>query len=716
MHKVLITGIIFLLSIGLQAQYQYPFQNPDTPTEERIDNLLQLMTLDEKVNCLSTVPDVPRLGIKGAGHVEGLHGLAQGGPSNWGKRNPQPTTIFPQAIGLAMTWDTAMIRKAATVEAYETRYMFQSDYNRGGLVVRAPNADIGRDIRWGRNEECFGEDAWFNAQMTVQFIEGLQGNHPKYWMTASLMKHFLANSNEDGRDSSSSNFNSRLFREYYSYPFYKGITQGGSRAYMAAYNAYNNVPMTIHPVLKNITVNEWGQNGIICTDGGAYQMLVTAHKYYPDLYKAAEGCLKAGINQFLDDYREGVYGALANGYLNEADLDNVLRGVFRVMIKLGQLDPDEMVPYKKIGAAGKPDPCTLERHKKIALEVTQKSIVLLKNEKQTLPLQKKNIESVAVIGQLADTVMLDWYSGTPPYRVTPLQGIKNHLSNSAKVHFVPNNNYNQAVEIAQKSDVVIMVVGNDPTCSAGWKDCPVPSNGKEAVDRKVITLEQECLIKKVHAVNKKVIVVLQSSFPYAINWTQENVPAILHITHASQETGSALANVLFGNYNPAGRLVQTWPTRIEHLPSIMDYDITKGRTYMYFKHTPLYPFGFGLSYTQFKYSDIKTNAQYLKPSGELKIMFNITNTGKYDGEEVAQLYVTHLNSTIERPLKELKAFNRFFIKKGETKSVYLTLKAEDMAYWDADRNNFVVETDKIKLMVGASSSDIRLSKTIKIKN
>src|SRR5689334_11485039 len=233
------------------------------------------MTLDEKISALSTHPDVPRLGIKGAGHVEGLHGLAMGGPGGWGRPKVVPTTQFPQAVGLGNTWDPDLLRRAAAIEGLETRYMFQSPkYHQGGLVVRAPNADLARDPRWGRTEESYGEDAFFNATMVVSFVKGLQGDDPKYWLTASLMKHFLANSNENGRGSSSSNFDAQLFWEYYSLPFHMGITRGGSRAFMAAYNAYNGTPMEVNPILKDITVKQWGNDGIICTDGGAMKNLV----------------------------------------------------------------------------------------------------------------------------------------------------------------------------------------------------------------------------------------------------------------------------------------------------------------------------------------------------------------------------------------------------------------------------------------------------------
>src|ERR1700712_2934745 len=289
--------LFVIISKSVSAQYQYPFQNPQSPAEERITNLLSLMTLEEKVNCLGTNPTIERLGVKGTGHVEGLHGLAMGLPGNWGRKTPVPTTTFPQSIGMAETWDPELLRQAATIEAYETRYLFQSEkYHKGGLVVRAPNADIGRDPRWGRTEESYGEDAFFNGTMAVAYIKGLQGDDPKYWTTAALMKHFLANSNENSRDSSTSDFDERLLREYYSVPFRMGVEEGGSRAYMASYNKVNGIPQTVSPMLKNMTVDEWGQNGIICTDGGAYKMLVTAHHYFTNPADAAAACIKAGIN------------------------------------------------------------------------------------------------------------------------------------------------------------------------------------------------------------------------------------------------------------------------------------------------------------------------------------------------------------------------------------------------------------------------------------
>jgi beta-glucosidase len=386
------------------ASDAHSFSDPRLPLEERIDDLVARLTLDEKIECLSTNPSVPRLGIKASGHVEGLHGLALGEPGDWGRGQPVTTTTFPQAIGLAETWDAEVVLRAAAVEAHEARYIFQSSrYGRGGLVVRAPNADLGRDPRWGRTEECYGEDPYLVGTLATAFVRGLQGEHPRYWKAASLLKHFLANSNENGRERSSSDFDEQLLHEYYAAPFRRAIEQGGSRAYMAAYNAYNGTPCATHPVLKAVTVQQWGQDGIICTDGGAFKMLVNEHRSYPNLAQAARAAIVAGITQFLDDYRDSVRAALEHKLLAEADIDRAIRGNFRVMIRLGLLDPPELVPYSNIGEE-QIEPWNTEEPRALCRLVTQKAIVLLKNAGELLPLDRQRLASVAVIGPLSDRV------------------------------------------------------------------------------------------------------------------------------------------------------------------------------------------------------------------------------------------------------------------------------------------------------------------------
>ncbi len=713
-------------TVAVEPSYQYPFQNPNVPIEARVNNILSLMTIEEKIAALSTDPSVPRLGIVGSGHLEGLHGVALGGPGRWeGHGLPVlPTTQFPQAVGLGETWDPDLLRKAAALEGYEARYVFNTDtqtavsrrgekHRRAGIVMRAPNADLARDPRWGRSEESYGEDPYLTGTMATAFVKGLQGDDPKYWLTASLMKHFLANSNEDGRDGSSSNFDERLLREYYSVPFRMGVMEGGSRAYMASYNAWNGIPMTVQPILKDITMREWGMDGIICTDAGALTNMVTKHKYYANIDEASAGAIHSGINQFLDRYQDGVHAAIDKKLVNLAEIDDNLRGVYRVMIRLGLLDPPDMVAYNKI--KGDTPVWDDAGRKALARKVTQESIVLLKNENETLPLDRSKLKSVAVIGPYADIVALDWYSGTPGYAVSALDGIKAKLGSGVQVSFAHDNTDDAAGKIAKAADVAIVVVGNHPTCNAGWAKCPLPSDGKEAIDRKSITLEQEDIVKAVYAANPHTVVVLISSFPFAIQWTQDHVPAILHMAHNSQELGNALADALFGDVNPGGRLVTTWPASLDQLPPMMDYDIRNGRTYMYFKGKPLYAFGYGLSYSSFEYSNLKSSARKIGGEGSITFSVDVRNTGKRAGDEVVQMYVSHVGSKVDRPREELKGFKRVTLAPGKKTTVQFPLKASDLAYWSVAKGAWDVERDQINVQIGSSSADIKLKSTMDVE-
>ena len=701
----------------LHAQQTYRFQDTHLPAEERITDLISHMTLDEKIDALSTNPTIPRLGILGTGHVEGLHGLALGGPGGWEGHNQTviPTTTFPQSRGLGQTWDPDLIQKAAEDEAYETRYTFDK-YHRGGLVVRAPNADLSRDPRWGRSEESYGEDPFLVGTMATAFTRGLQGSDPNLWMSASLLKHFMANSNEDTRDWSSSDFDERLFREYYSVPFRMSIEDGHANAMMASYNAWNGTTMMVNPVLRAVVMKEWGFDGIISTDGGALQLLIKAHHAYRTLPEGAAAAIHAGINQFLDDYKQPVKDALSEGLVSESDIDQDIRGVFRVMLKLGMLDPAEDVKYAKIGTTdqAKGNPWNWPDRHELARKVTDESIVLLKNESATLPLDTKTSKKIAVIGPMADRVALDWYSGTPPYTITPLAGIRERAGSAAEISYAKGDDVKSAADLAAKSDVAIVIVGNHPTCDAGWFVCKTPSDGKEAMDRKTLTLEQEELVKAIYAANPKTIVVLQASFPYTTTWTEAHVPAIVEITHNSEEQGHGLADILFGDYNPAGRLTQTWVSSEAQLPPMMDYNIRHGRTYMYLKQKPLYAFGYGLSYTTFAYSNLRVSENSLAPKVDLTITADIRNTGTREGDEVVQLYVSYPHSSVSRPIEELKGFDRIHLRAGETKAVTLHLPAQSLAYWNETAHAFIVEPGTIELRVGAASDDTKLRKTITV--
>jgi beta-glucosidase len=709
---------------------QYPFQNPDLPMEERISDLIGRMTLDEKIDALANRASVPRLGVVGSPHIEGYHGVAQGGPSNWGRRNPTATTQFPQAYGLGATWDPDLIRRVAAQEAQEARYLYQSKkYARSGLIVRAPNADLARDPRWGRTEEVFGEDPFHVGTLATAFTRGLQGDDPKYWKTAALLKHFLANSNEDARESSSSNFDERLWREYYAKPFEMAVRQGGSRAMMAAYNAVNGTPAHVHPMLNDIVVREWGLDGILCTDGNGLRLLVTDHKAFPDLPTAAAACMKAGINHFLDRQKEPVTEAVKKGLLAEATIDEALRGLFRVSIRLGLLDPADRVPYAKIGAEGDPEPWSQPETRSFVREVTRKSIVLLKNSAGLLPLDRSTVRSIAVIGPLANTVLLDWYSGTPPYTVSPREGIERGAPRPGAgpggapgggpgVTWVGDMSQ-AAVDTARSRGVAVVCVGTHPESNAGWAIVTSPGEGKEGVDRKELTLPhgQEEFLQRVIAANPNTVVVLISSYPVALPWAARNATTILHMTHNSQELGNGLADILFGDANPSGRLAQTWPASLEQLPPMMDYDLRKGRTYMYSRAEPQYPFGFGLSYTKFGYGNLRTSAERLAGTGSLDVTVDVTNAGQRPGDDVVQLYVRYPESKVDRPRKQLRGFARVTLAPGETKAVTLRLAGADLAYWDAATHAWVVEPGRVELMVGPSSADadLTLRRTVSVE-
>ncbi|MGO9110291.1 MAG: glycoside hydrolase family 3 protein, partial [Thermoguttaceae bacterium] len=477
-HLSLAIGLLLLLAAGRAAaqQYKYPFQNPDLPLEDRVNDIISLLTLDEKVALLSQRPGVERLGIRSMMQVEGLHGVRGGGGAS---------TTYPQSIGLGETWDTDILHQVGATEGYEARYLFQRSRNgRGSLIIRAPNADMGRDIRWGRTEECYGEDPFLNGTLAVAFIKGMQGDHPKYWQAAALLKHFLANSNEKGRAGSSSNFDDRLFYEYYSVPFRMGWVDGGACCFMASYNAWNEIPMTVHPIIQDVVVKDWGVDGVICTDAGSLVNMIRAHHYYPDLAHGAAGAIKAGMNQFLDRYEIPTRDALKQNLLTEADIEKVIKGTFRVFIRLGLLDPPEGNPYAKIGS-DPAEPWTAQKAKDSVRLATQKSVVLLKNAGKLLPLDKTALKSVAVIGPRGNEVVRDWYGSTPPYAVTPLAGIKNKLGAAANVEFTDGKDVPSALALAKSADVAIVCVGNSPNLNNKWMAVSDQGEGREGIDRQI---------------------------------------------------------------------------------------------------------------------------------------------------------------------------------------------------------------------------------------
>ena len=749
-RRRLCAGVAVLaMTLPLSGQSSYDFRNTQLTPDARIADLLKQMTMDEKIDCLGTNTAVPRLKVRSFGSSEGIHGVVQRG-ANRGDRAPVTTTQFPQPPGMGETWDPALVRQAAAIEGAEGRYISDTPkYNRQILMLWGPQADLARDPRWGRSEEVYGEDPFFNGTMVVNFVHGLQGDDPNHWQSAALLKHFLANSNEDFRTKSNSVFDQRLFWEYYSVPFRMGFTDGGARGVMASYNAWNGTPMVVNPILKSIVEDKWGVD-VLSSDGGAVKLLWTDHKKYPDQKASVIACLHAGINQFLDVWKDETKAAVKEGSVSEAEIDGLLRRKFVVSLKLGLLDPgqeyvapvtsatgSETAPAAGVpasanarvvaAAAEAPAPWDSTQTRALSEKMALESVVLLKNEGNTLPLAKGSLKSIAVIGPLADSVHADWYGGVPPYAVTPLDGIKAAVGPYVRVNYAAAELGQAALTAARESDAAVVVVGNDPTCGpdmgrdwhatvdgGGTLACTSASDGRDGRDRESLTLEQEQLVKQVFAVNPKTIVVLVSSFPFTINWSQEHVPAILHMAHSSQDEGTAIAKVLFGDYNPGGHLVTTWPQSEQQLPPMMDYNIRDGRTYMYFKSKPLYAFGYGLSYTTFRYDNLRVSKDAVHTGDSVEVMVDVTNTGTRDGDAVVQMYAAHEGSKVARPMEELKGFQRVNVPTGKTVPVTLTLKASDLAYWNEATNGWTLERDRVELRLGAASDDIRLRKVVAV--
>ena len=731
MKRTVTCALILILTAGapLRAQ-EYPFQDTKLSEEERLDNAVSLMTVDEKIATL-VGQGVPRLGIANPGATEAIHGIVRGGDAelpnlgnagqfgNWPGR-PQPkyrnSTAFPQAYGVGETWDREMARTVGDVMSHEARF-YSKDNPWKCLILWAPNADLARDPRWGRTEESFGEDPYLVGEMVAAEVKGIQGDDPTYWRGAALMKHFLANSNEDNRYRTDSRFDEELFRDYYSYGFWKGA-RAGAMSLMTAYNAYNGIPCIAAPFIKDILFDEWGMKGTIVDDAGAlmFMYLPQMHHYAESVDEAIRMALEAGLTRFIDSRFEQVKAAYDGGFIRDEVLDARTKSNLRTMLRLGLLDAECPYDAQSFGSE-EALPWERQESKDKARLVTLKSIVLLKNEGNLLPLDREKVRKIAVFGNRAEQVLKDWYGALPSYRVIPLDGIKAAVdSTRTEVRFQRWDSDGSAQELARWADVCIVCVGNHPATSPDWDRQSVQSpwaygtvagDGREALDRRSLQLETEDLIKVVWQANHNTVVTLISSFPFAINWTAENVPAIVHMTQCSQESGSALADVLLGDYNPAGRLTQTWVRDILDLPNMLDYDIRHGRTYMYAKAKPLFPFGFGLSYTTFKYSHLKVK----KDGDNYVVRFDLKNTGSRDGEEVVQLYAKFKDDDAS---KRLRGFERIPVKAGETVPVEIVVPAEDLKLWNSQAHAWAFRGRKAKLLVGASSEDIRLKKSIKL--
>jgi beta-glucosidase len=646
------------------------FENPDLSPEERAADLVSRMTLEEKAGQMqNSAPGIPRLGIPAYDWWnEALHGVARAGIA----------TVFPQAIGLAATWDTDLHFRIADVISTEARAKYNDAIAHDnharyfGLTFWSPNINIFRDPRWGRGQETYGEDPYLTSQLGIAFIKGMQGNDPHYFKTIATSKHYAVHSGpEISRHGVNVDASPADLEHTYLDAFHATVTEGPAYSVMCAYNSVNGAPACANTFLLQDTLRrDWKFPGYVVSDCDAVDDIYSGHHYTNSLAEAAADAVKAGTDLDCGKAYRSLVDAVHQGLIKEQEIDRAVERLFIARIRLGMFDPPERVPFSKIGM----DEVASPAHARLALEAAEKSMVLLKNENNTLPLEQVP-HSIAVIGPAADDrdALLGNYNGTPSYTVTPLEGIRAEFGVQASVRFAPGSPYvapakanadvpsldtmrHEAVEVVNRSDLAIVCIGLNSKLEG--EEMPIDIPGFSHGDRTDIQLPppQQKLLDAVLDTGKPVIVVLINGSALGIAFAKERAAAILEAWYPGQDGGTAIARTLAGKNNPAGRLPVTFYKSVDQLPPFTDYSM-KTRTYRYFSGEPLFPFGYGLSYSSFEYSDQSVKGHTASA--------RVTNTSKREGDEVVQLYV----KVDYAPNPVLKGFQRIRLRAGESRVV-----------------------------------------------
>ena len=611
-------------------------------------------------------------------------------------------TLFPIPLGQAASWDPAMVERNAAIAAAEARSV-------GLHWTFAPMVDIARDPRWGRIMEGAGEDPFLGALMAAAQVRGFQGDdisRPDKIMACA--KHFAAyGAAEGGRDYNTVDLSERTLRGIYLVPF-KAAKDAGVGSFMTAFNDLNGIPSTANPfLLRQILRNEWKFDGLVVSDYTSVKELIP-HGVAANEKDAAMLALNAGTDMEMVSRSYNQYGAelVKTGKVSLKTIDDAVRNVLRAKFRLGLFGKPFVDENLENITLKKPEFMQAARDSAI------KSFVLLKNDRQTLPISK-NLKRIAVVGALASDKAntLDWWAGDAKAEdsVTILEGIQEKLGTQTEVRFEKgcelacdsDKDFDKAVDAAKDSDFTIIVVGETRDMSG------------EAASRSNIGLpgKQLDLVKAIHSTGKQYAIVLKNGRPLTINWIAENSPAILETWHSGNMGGAAVADVLFGDANPGGKLPVTFPRSVGQIPLYYNYMPT-GRPlepdnrytskYLDVANTPLYPFGFGLSYTTFKLSNLQLSAREISKTGEILVSIDVENTGRRDGTEVVQVYVRNPVASVSRPVKELKGFQRVSLKSGERRKVQIRLQAKDLGFYNA-MNNYIVEAGKFDVMIGTSS-------------
>jgi beta-glucosidase len=689
------------------------YTDPTRPIAERVADLVDRMTVDELASQMGTESmPIERLGIpKYNWWSEAGHGVARAGIA----------TVFPQVIGMAATWNTDLLHRVAGVISDEGRakhHEFLRNGDRvlyGGLTFFCPNINIFRDPRWGRGQETYGEDPYLTSRMAVNFIQGMQGDDPNYLKTVATAKHFAVHSGpEKNRFAFNSVVSQRDLRMTYLPAFQAAITEAKAGSIMSAYNRVNGEASTASPtLLQKILREEWGFDGYVVSDCGAvayiylYHGLVNSEEEAAALAVTNGVDLECGCTYNIPCHFMYLKEAALHNLVSIEDLRQSVRRLFTARFRLGMFDPQEQVPYAQIPYAVVDSP----EHREAALEAARQSLVLLKNQGNLLPLDKTKIRSIAVIGPNADStqVLEGNYQGTPAEPVSVLAGIRALVSAETTVLYAKGcgitdgspEELAEAVEAARQSQAVVMVMGLSQQLEGeqGQQEGNPPGITSQG-DRMTLNLPpaQEELLKAVFAAGKPMILMLMGGSAVAVNWADENLPAILEAWYPGQAGGTAVAEALFGLTNPGGRLPVTFYRSTKDLPAFENYDM-ENRTYRYFKGDPLYPFGYGLSYTTFAYRNLEISPAEIKTGESLSVQVEVENTGAVAGDEVVQLYLTDLEATLPVPLLQLQGFTRLRLKPGEKQTVQFKLTPAQMSFAD-ENGGWVLEAGEFRLWAG----------------
>lgn len=767
---VRVVGLLFFLfsfSTYLWSQEAAPYKDPKLPVEQRVSDLLSRMTLEEKVaqligawenrqffkdpqtlfvdeqgtflperaavllkngvgeisrpsekrgpremaeftNTLQKwIKENTRLGIPVLFHEECLHGHAA----------PKGTS-YPQAIALASTWDTELVRQVFSATAAEVRA-------RGAHQCLTPVLDLAREPRWGRTEETYGEDPYLTSRIGVAAVQGFQGTGPfidKSHVIATA-KHFAVHGQpEGGTNVAPGNYSERVIREYFLKPFEAVVKEGHVQSVMASYNEIDGIPSHSNKhLLDEVLRHDWGFDGVLVSDYFGIRELMTLHHIVGSKEEAARLALDSGVDvelPFAEAYPT-LLDQVRSGKVSEAAVDRALARLLRVKFLTGLFDNPYVDPdyAEKITNSAE--------HQQLALKAAREAIILLKNQNSLLPLDKSKYKRIAVIGPNAAEVHLGGYSDEPGRGVSILQGIKDKVGSSVEVLHAEGckitesspdwyadkvvladpalnaKRIQDAVKVARKAELVILALGgNEQTSREAW--APEHLGDRDNLD---LLGQQDDLVKAILATGKPVVVFLLHGRPNSINYIAENVPAILEGWYLGQEGGTAVADVLFGDYNPAGRLPITVPRSVGQLPDYYYQKPSAKRGFLGSTVEPLFPFGWGLSYSTFKYANLRLSPDSIGPQGQTKVSVDVTNSSTVRGDEVVQLYIRDDISSVTRPVKELRGFRRIGIDPGATQTVEFALGPDELSFLDRDMRR-VVEPGTFTIMVGGNSKSL----------